>query len=475
MENPFNSPTTIQDSEKFIGRDSYLRRLFSTLKNGQNASLVGPRRIGKTSLLNGLRDEVVQKNYQFDGTKFLFLYIDLQERLLKPRANFLSDMNLILRQQGRAYLAGLKREEEEDEEFILLLTRLHERGLHPVLLLDTFDLVTRYKRANADLFGFLRAQTSVRLVSYVTASVASLRKILPVDDKASPFFNIFQTIRVEAFSKQEARELLTVFSQRAGLPFTEAEVSWVLDMAGYHPYFLQQVGSVFFEEKLLRGTKGVRLAQVRKEAYQSLEDHFQDCWEQLQPEDQQRLMDEIEQMEWEDGRYPELSTGALFRDYLHSMEVSQSAGVEISVPEIESTSEINGSHFSAMLKNLKDTANLGQSELVHLLCITEEAEQEGANSPIAKGMIVFRVLKGIFETMQGQDERSDTDQSWLYYNILYYRYFGKAQMNHAAIARRLALSTRQYYRLHNRAIARLWQGLQELEARAENRLVRKES
>src|SRR5258708_154813 len=70
MENPFDNPTTLRDPRHFVGRRYELERVFGLIKSRQNASLVGPRRIGKTSLLTYLRNPSIQQEFGFDGKRF---------------------------------------------------------------------------------------------------------------------------------------------------------------------------------------------------------------------------------------------------------------------------------------------------------------------------------------------------------------------------------------------------------------------
>ena len=53
--------------------------------------------------------------------------------------------------------------------------------------------------------------------------------------KPSPFFNIFHTLELGAFTDTEARELIASSPQ----PFAPADVAWILDQSGRWPSLLQ--------------------------------------------------------------------------------------------------------------------------------------------------------------------------------------------------------------------------------------------
>jgi AAA+ ATPase superfamily predicted ATPase len=482
MGNPFDNPTTIREPKNFVGREDHLQRIFDFIKNKQNVSLVGARRIGKTSLLNCLRNKTIQERFNFQGKDFLFLYLDLQDRMLKKQIDLFDDLNFLLRQQCLTYPEeGIS---YKDEAFTYCIDEFQQRGIYPVLMLDTFDEIDHYAPIDLALFNFLRSQGNRGQISYITASVDPLgdifRKRLLQNNMVSPFFNIFGTVRLRPFSQEEARNLLISFSARENRPFTEKEVNWVLSMAGCHPYLLQHVGAVLFAEKQAKGTGKINFQRVKKEAYQSLENHFADCWYMLDSDEARRLRAEIEQENAEDGDFPELSSSALFRDYLHSISQRETAAVEAllveemltseSVVEAEITEnvsviEMSIDDFQKLLDKSRrgDQRSLGESSLILLPFIASQVKSQNVAAPVAKGLLVREALKKALEQMRGQGLRSDGHNDWLFYNILYYRYFmPSARYSHDLIAGKLGISTRQYFRIRKQAIQTLWQILLEM-------------
>jgi hypothetical protein len=453
MENPFDNPTTIRTPENFVGREEQLKRIFGLIKNRQNISLVGPKRIGKTSLLTCLRNTSIQQRFHFAGNGFQFLYLDLQRRSMKTHCDFFDDLILALREQSQGYSA--EDSFGKDDEFIALLNGFQQRGLHPVLMIDTFDEIARYEELDANVFSVLRSQGNSGQISYITTSVEPLGKIfnrlLVVDSMVSPFDNIFSIIRLRPFSHEEAAFLLMGFSQREGLPFTEQEVQWVLEMAGYHPYLLQQVAAVLFEEKRARGSEAISFSLVRKETQQNLLSHFEDCWHMLNANERQCLLEEVQRQDAGESAYPELSSSALFRDYLQATgELKAKGSVDISI-----------SDFTKILDKFDDPKVLGESALITIPYIAAQISQQRAVLPTARGKIVQKVVKEALESIGGQEKRSDNAPDWLDYNILYY--ILKYDMKRNVIAGRLGMSDRHLYRLLPRAVDRLLGAMLTLE------------
>ncbi len=61
IDNPFYHRGAIRQAEHFHGRTAVSTQILELLHNGQSVSLIGPRRIGKSSLLLHLQRQTNQK------------------------------------------------------------------------------------------------------------------------------------------------------------------------------------------------------------------------------------------------------------------------------------------------------------------------------------------------------------------------------------------------------------------------------
>ncbi|MEZ4516185.1 MAG: ATP-binding protein [Chloroflexota bacterium] len=84
VDNPFYHRGAIRRQEDFIGRSTELAQILGLLRNGQSVSLIGPRRIGKSSLLLHLAQPDVRSSYGLDGSNALFALLDCQELAGSP-------------------------------------------------------------------------------------------------------------------------------------------------------------------------------------------------------------------------------------------------------------------------------------------------------------------------------------------------------------------------------------------------------
>ena len=76
-ENPFFHRGPIRDLDYFFGRVEETGQTLNMLRKGQCVSIVGSRRIGKTSFMFHLRDPGVREEHRL-GRKYLAVYVDCQ-------------------------------------------------------------------------------------------------------------------------------------------------------------------------------------------------------------------------------------------------------------------------------------------------------------------------------------------------------------------------------------------------------------
>ena len=75
MVNPFQYSTPIIEPARFIGRKYELKRIIDRSYQASSTSIVGERRIGKTSILRFLTHSTIVNNF---GEEFILVYNDMQ-------------------------------------------------------------------------------------------------------------------------------------------------------------------------------------------------------------------------------------------------------------------------------------------------------------------------------------------------------------------------------------------------------------
>lgn len=243
--NPYLNRVMIPHPDMFIGRHTLVRRILGRLSGSrpQSISLVGERRIGKSSLLNYLRSPRARAEALESPESCLFVFIDFQQvRALGPE-RLISILITELRRQTKMQIEG-----EEDYDCMRLVAEVvAERGFRLVFLFDEFEVITRTQKIGPELYSFLRSLANAYSVSFICVSGRNLKDLCAtraISD--SPFFNIFSIIHVGALNHTDAKSLVFEPSAARGIPLAPL-VELILTMGGYYPFFLQIACSAWFE------------------------------------------------------------------------------------------------------------------------------------------------------------------------------------------------------------------------------------
>jgi class 3 adenylate cyclase len=222
--NPFIWRGAITKPEDFFNRDNEQRTIRDYLRGRQNCQIVGPRRIGKTSLLKHL--ERIAPNW---NAAAVVAYIDLQS----PRSFTLAGW---LEQVGRQF--DWPNPPSNLADFSEAVDNAISTGQHPVLCLDEFEeTLMRPTEFTRDFRLTLRA-CGQKGMSIITVSRKPLSELTEPADSSSPFYNTFPLLPLASFTKADAEDFIT-FS-RPGVPaFTVEERKAILEFAKGHPLALQ--------------------------------------------------------------------------------------------------------------------------------------------------------------------------------------------------------------------------------------------
>jgi hypothetical protein len=239
--NPFGITIPIQKPEFFFGRKNLIDTINDLLINSTPCSVVGPRRIGKSSLLyqyynlSAIQDQIISSIsvYFFDSSKDRDprSFLNTMKKTLSVNENFSSLTT-------SPHLDDLYDENEE------LINGLNDNGKTPLILLDEIENLTHHKFH--DILNWLRALVSNGKLNIITSSKKSLRDLLRnTDDVVSGFWNIFRQVNIGLMTPTEVHELI----EGVATPeFNNAFGNRIIEEAGCHPFFIHQLGQLVFKE-----------------------------------------------------------------------------------------------------------------------------------------------------------------------------------------------------------------------------------
>lgn len=257
--NPFIWRGGITKAADFFDRDNEQRTLRAFLQNRQNSQIVGPRRIGKTSLLR----QVERKAAEWEPSAVV-AYVDLQDARTYTLAGWLRRVSRLFAWPTIA---------SNLEEFAEGIDAMIAAGKRPVLCLDEFEELTMRRAAfTGDFLSALRS-CGQQGMSIITASKKPLSQLIEPDDLSSSFYNTFPLLRLTSFSKEDASDFVTLHHYGVA-PFIEKEKRAILKFAKDHPLALQVVCFHVLEAK----QRSEKLAVALQQADDDMKNHLPDGW-----------------------------------------------------------------------------------------------------------------------------------------------------------------------------------------------------
>ena len=293
-DNPFFHRGAIRRADEFFGRDSEIAEILGLLRNRQSVSVIGPRRIGKSSLLLHLSRENVRENAGLAAPNALFVLVDCQELGGSPPEEVYDAL----------YTGLLDAAEDTDVEITpsnrsgtyrtldRALNQVSKAGASVVVLLDEFELLAANEQLGPYFFARLRGLTTKYGLAYVTASQRPLYAITADEEVlSSPFFNIFVTLQLGLFSEGEARGLLDARLAETEIDFDPSLCDYLLNLVGAHPFFLHVAG--YHTYQAMQQGDGMASAEARAKIDAAVEiesnSHLRYLWNNLTDEEQYSL------------------------------------------------------------------------------------------------------------------------------------------------------------------------------------------
>ena len=233
-ENPYvyHGPVT---GNAFFGRERELGEILRFLgtKPPQSVSIYGEYRIGKSSLLR----QLAEVNGPQRLSDHHFIYVDMQ-RVFTPQ----DLLRRVMRELGHTPSESPSYEEFEDA--------VYEHDKIIVLCLDELGKVLDKPAFDDNFFDFFRSIAQSGKLALVVSTPKPLSQMeIPSGANVSRFFNIFKPLRLGPLTDEEACRLVEAPARKAGRPFTEEEVRFVLEKADHHPLKIQVLCYRLFKAK----------------------------------------------------------------------------------------------------------------------------------------------------------------------------------------------------------------------------------
>jgi hypothetical protein len=273
----------IREPEYFFGRTQEIAQLFDLLKRGQNISIYGQRRLGKTSLLFYAMTPEIPARQGLDVSQTHWAYLDggMLDGLAEESVYGAIERGLLhTGPQNIQY-----------EELVHNLQALETKNQRLIVILDEFEIFTENISFQPRMFNRLRGLATQLPIQFVTASKYPLAKLTFANPAviSSSFFNIFAPFRLSLFQEQEAVDMLATLSDRGGETFQADTIEFLIELVGPHPHFLQVTGYHAFELQRNGELSTNARSAVIERTMKELEGHLEYYWLNLSTEEQYTL------------------------------------------------------------------------------------------------------------------------------------------------------------------------------------------
>jgi Novel STAND NTPase 2 len=281
MPNPYGLRGSIEP-EQFIVPEALVKQITESLVKKQSISLIGPRMIGKSSLLNFLASPLCQVYYQNASASFLalrFATLDLQEHSDKNRDELMLELAFTISRSASSHFSGTTYKEALD--LIKSITgRRHIGSPLWILLFDEFDQVAELSGINKTFFNDLRSLSEHHNLCYVVSSRRKLRNLpLSQDIKSSSFFNMFHPNYLKVWDTTTAEKLMFKPQGKEMAVFNLADFASITRLTARHPQLLQIACNYLFNIRRASEKEPGKFDQIFDDYMRESEDVYNTYWD----------------------------------------------------------------------------------------------------------------------------------------------------------------------------------------------------
>lgn len=279
--NPFIFGKHIEKGN-FYNRREEVEAAMGLLKKLQSFSVVGERKIGKTSFLRYILSEDVLEAHRVDPESYVVIYLSLGGLHETSKESLISTIvkKIIKQTQIETDSASVF------DEFKTCIKCLALNRKNLIIALDEFDVIAPI--LDNDFSHWLRFIFQEQNVVAITASQKTVRELETSQSIASPLFNIFGNIFLGLFEISEIENMIIDMFQKGGIRLQEEEVTFLANLSGGNPYFAQLVGYHFYEEKM-RNRKIIP-EKFKEYMLSHANDQFEDYWKHLSKDEKKFLV-----------------------------------------------------------------------------------------------------------------------------------------------------------------------------------------
>ncbi|MEZ5476487.1 MAG: AAA family ATPase [Thiolinea sp.] len=236
---------------QFVGREYEIRALHSAVNSGESTSIIGNRRIGKSSILATFGQELRQDNYS----------VTALSGQNGEGANLQQFLQAIVQ---HSVIADISADEAANQLVQWADIQQQQTQKKPVILVDECEAIIQHCQPRF----WERVRGASDKIVWIFASRIGIDQLYRnYHHGTSPFENQLKTLWIALLDEDAAEKII----QKGG--FSEQHQQLMRTWAGRHPYFLQLFGSILWLAK-----PAINQTQVLDEYKMSAKRHLDDLW-----------------------------------------------------------------------------------------------------------------------------------------------------------------------------------------------------
>jgi photosystem II stability/assembly factor-like uncharacterized protein len=256
---PYDMRDPVAGTFSFFGRDALAESLLRRIVEGRPAGVFGLRKIGKSSLLQALRDRasfpVAAVNLQTVGhaapdelyTRILRYWV----QWARVRSTIEIDLPAVTPGDSTGSFVAAT---------LALLEQLEEcqDAVRLGLFLDEVELITpRPDGGGPDLQRYLTFLRAIRglidedgRLSLVVASLnPSINRINAWNSEQNPSFNLFQETYLSPLTQEDCIQMVRNIGRQVGLVYSDESLEAIAALSGGHPFLARQLCSLLYKQR----------------------------------------------------------------------------------------------------------------------------------------------------------------------------------------------------------------------------------
>jgi len=262
MPNPFITSFSLED-EFFCGREEEIVRLITIARNSVNSILLGPARIGKTSLIHKTFEKLKSKD------EFKCIYTDIHAtENLKEFTKCLYDSILKLFPEKGPVNFDFTLPKQNEQLLLSIFEGLEKQNIKILIAIDEFQQLVKYPEKNT--ISILRQAThKLKNISFIFSCSNEYLLNDFFSDGKQLFFTNFDLLQLGGIKQHVYSEFITEQFEKNNRSITEEAVHFILEWTRRHTYYTQLLCKRVFESD----SKEIDIEHVHEECGRILQEN----------------------------------------------------------------------------------------------------------------------------------------------------------------------------------------------------------